>query len=170
MVKSSDQFIYVKVIDEQDILNLIAVYAAPTVSRRSSLWERLSEVMSGVEGPLVIGGNFNTIVRLDERTGENGRLSHDSLLFGDWINGNSLIDMGFRGNKYTWKRGRVEDSFVAKRLDRVLCCAHARLKWQEATVTHLFFCLWIMPPCMFSCLWRCKEIQKGDHSDLKLHG
>jgi len=47
--------------------------------------------------------------------------------------------MGFMGNKFTWKRGREERFFVAKRLDRVLCCAHARLKWQEASVMHLPF-------------------------------
>lgn len=50
-----------------------------------------------------------------------------------------LIDMGFKGNQYTWKRGKEERFFIAKRLDRILCCAHTRLKWQEATVTHLPF-------------------------------
>lgn len=52
---------------------------------------------------------------------------------------NFIIDMGFRGNPFTWKRGKVVNTYVAKRLDRVLCCAHARLKWQEAVVTHLPF-------------------------------
>lgn len=88
-------------------------------------------------GPLLIGGDFNTIVRLDERSGGNGRLSPDSLAFGEWIHENSLIDMGFQGSKFTWKRGRDTNSFVAKRLDRVQCCAEARLKWQEAKVVHL---------------------------------
>ncbi|CAA7019727.1 unnamed protein product [Microthlaspi erraticum] len=47
--------------------------------------------------------------------------------------------MGFRGGKFTWKRGRMERTFLAKRLDRLLCCAQTRLTWQEATVTHLSF-------------------------------
>ena len=90
-------------------------------------------------GPVIIGGDFNTIVRLDERSGGNGRLSEDSLTFGDWINEMSLIDMGFSGSQFTWKRGKTESTFVAKRLDRLLCCAHSRLKWQEARVSHLPF-------------------------------
>lgn len=139
IVQSSTQFIYAKIVKEQEVVNLIAVYAVPSPSRRSGLWDSLSEVISGVVGPLVVGGDFNTIVRVDERSGGNGGLSLDSLAFGDWINTQSLIDMGFRGNKFTWKRGRVEQYFVAKRLDRVLCCAHARLQWPEATVTHLPF-------------------------------
>lgn len=121
---------------ETEVLNLIVVYAAPTVTRRSGLWEKLKNVVQNSEGPVVIGGDFNTIVRVDERTGGNGRLSPDSLAFGEWINDLSLIDMGFRGNQFTWERGRSENSFVAKRLDRVLCCAHARLKWQDALDQH----------------------------------
>lgn len=66
-------------------------------------------------------------------------MSSDSLAFGEWINDLSLIDMGFKGNRFTWRRGLVESTFVAKRLDRVLFCAHARLKWQEALVSHLPF-------------------------------
>lgn len=137
IVEHSDQFIYATVEIGTEMLNLIAVYAAPTVSRRNGLWGRLKDVVKDLVGPIVIGGDFNTIVRLDERTGGNGRLSPDSIAFGDWINELSLIDMGFQGNQYTWRRGRAENTLIAKRLDRVLCCAHARLKWQEATVSHL---------------------------------
>ena len=111
-----------------EVLNLIVVYVAPSVSRRSGLWDQLRDVIREAIGPIIIGGDFNSIVRLDERTGGNGQLSPDSLAFGDWINTSSLIDMGFRGNKFTWKRGKTESNFVAKRLDRVLCC-HSCLKW-----------------------------------------
>ena len=76
---------------------------------------------------------------MDERTGGNWQLSDDSLVFGEWINDLSLIDMGFTGNQFTWKRGKEGSSFVAKRLDRVLCCAQTRLKWQSALVSHLPF-------------------------------
>ncbi|KAL8137127.1 hypothetical protein V2J09_003128 [Rumex salicifolius] len=47
--------------------------------------------------------------------------------------------MGFKGGQFTWKRGRTADNFIAKRLDRVLCGASARMKWHEAVVTHLPF-------------------------------
>jgi len=63
----------------------------------------------------------------------------DSLEFGNWINEMALIDMGFNGNKFRWRRGRVAQTYIAKRLDRVLCSAHTRLRWQEASVSHLPF-------------------------------
>lgn len=40
------------------VLNLIVVYEAPTVSRRSGLWDELRDVMRDI---IVIGGDFNTI-------------------------------------------------------------------------------------------------------------
>lgn len=101
IVATSDQFIHAKVENGDESLHLIIVYAAPTVSRRSGLWGELHNAIQGVDGPLLIGGDFNMIVRLDERTGRNGVLYVDSLAFGEWINNKSLIDMGFRGNKFT---------------------------------------------------------------------
>ncbi|XP_010484806.1 PREDICTED: uncharacterized protein LOC104763089 [Camelina sativa] len=134
-----DLFVHARVKNGTEVVHVIVVYAAPTVGRRSGLWEVLSQSIHGVEEPVIMGGDFNTIVRLDERTGGNGRLSPDSLSFGEWINANSLIDMGFKGNRYNWRRGRVAETFIAKLLDRILCCPQARLKWQEAVVSHLPF-------------------------------
>ena len=122
-----------------EMLNLVVVYAAPSVSRRSGLWNCLQSVIQGIERPLIIGGDFNTIVRIDERTGGNCQLSLDSLASAEWINESALIDMGFRGKQFTWRRGRSEQTYIAKRLDRVLCCPQARLKWHEARITHLPF-------------------------------
>ncbi|XP_010424324.1 PREDICTED: uncharacterized protein LOC104709399 [Camelina sativa] len=135
----SDQHIHARIVDGTDVLHFIAVYADPSVSRRSGLWGQLKDIIQEITEPVVVGGNFNTIVRTDERTRGSGRLSQDSLAFGHWINELSLIDMEFKGNNFTWKRGRVVNTFIAKRLDRVLCCAHTRLKWQEASVIHLPF-------------------------------
>ena len=139
IMESSNQFIHARVGEGSDRFHLVVVYAAPTTSRRSGLWDQLAGVIEGIVEPVFVGGDFNTIVRLDERTGGNGRLSQDSLAFGEWINGLSLIDMGFKGGRFTWRRGRTQSTFIAKRLDRVLCNAQARLKWQEAVVSHLPF-------------------------------
>ncbi|KAG7594034.1 Reverse transcriptase domain [Arabidopsis thaliana x Arabidopsis arenosa] len=139
IVDSLDQFIYATVKDGVEIMHLIVVYAAPSVNRRSWLWDHLKGVIQSIKGPLIVGGDFNMIIQLDESTGGNGILSSDSLAFGDWINELSLIDMGFNGNRFTWRRGRVESTYVAKRLDQVLCNAHTRLKWMEASVRHLPF-------------------------------
>lgn len=118
IIESSNQFIHAKVGQGTEVMHLVVVYAAPTASRRRGLWEKLGAIIQGIVEPLLIGGDFNTILRLDERTGGNGSLSQDSLAFGDWVSESLLIDMGFRGPKFTWKRGRSVDTYIAKRLDR----------------------------------------------------
>ncbi|XP_013607689.1 PREDICTED: uncharacterized protein LOC106314355 [Brassica oleracea var. oleracea] len=103
ILESSEQFIHARVEIGSEVIHLIAVYAAPTVSRRSGLWGDLKRVIENIDEPL------------------------------------ALVDMGFRGNTFTWKRGKDTRSFVAKRLDRVLCSAQTRVRWQEAVVSHLPF-------------------------------
>ena len=83
VLESSDQFIHVKGVFGTETLHIIAVYTAPTVSRRSGLWGQLKRVLENIDEPVMVGGDFNTILRVDERTGGNGRLSPDSLAFGD---------------------------------------------------------------------------------------
>ncbi|XP_048611877.1 uncharacterized protein LOC125586108 [Brassica napus] len=139
ILESSEQFIHARVEIGSEVIHLIAVYAVPTVSRRSGLWGDLKRVIENIDEPVLVGGDFNTILRLDERSGGNGRLSPDSLAFGEWINELALVDMGFRGNTFTWRRGKDTRNFVAKRLDRVLCSAQTRVRWQEAVVSHLPF-------------------------------
>lgn len=78
VVDASNQFIHAKITNGEEILH---VYAAPTVSRKSGLWDQLRDVVCGIDHPVLIGGDFNTIVRADERSGGNGRLSADSLAF-----------------------------------------------------------------------------------------
>ncbi|CAA7025017.1 unnamed protein product [Microthlaspi erraticum] len=77
VVSSGDQYIHAEIAKEGARVQLIVVYAAPTVSRRSGLWGQLKNVLQSLDGPVIIGGDFNTIIRLDERTGGNRQLSPD---------------------------------------------------------------------------------------------
>nr|ABW81176.1 non-LTR reverse transcriptase [Arabidopsis cebennensis] len=163
IVNSSSQFIHARIVNGVEALHLVTVYAAPSASRRSGLWEKLRDVVQAIDEPLIIGGDFNTIIRTDERIGGNGQLSPDSVAFGNWVSDLFLIDMGFKGNRYTWKRGRAASNFIAKRLDRVFCCAHSRLKWQEAFVKHLAVLSSDHTPLYIQL---CLEVKRDRASDL----
>ncbi|KAL8161100.1 hypothetical protein V2J09_012589 [Rumex salicifolius] len=136
----AEQFIHAKIEGTGgSIVHLFVVYAAPTIARRRNLWGDLKGRIQSLAEPVFIGGDFNTILRLDERTGGNGRLSPESVEFGRWVNEVSLVDMGFHGGRYTWRRGASSDTYIAKRLDRVFCCPRARILWPEAVIKHLPF-------------------------------
>src|SRR5436190_2361817 len=52
--------------------------------------------------------------------------------FGNWMQSSGLLDVGFFGPKYTWKRGTLSE-----RLDRAICNPQWRIKFPEASLQHL---------------------------------
>lgn len=49
----------------------------------------------------------------------------------------ALVDLGFKGQKFTWKRGREGETFKGARLDRALCFLDWLDKFPDTSVTHL---------------------------------
>ncbi|XP_010490075.1 PREDICTED: uncharacterized protein LOC104767797 [Camelina sativa] len=144
IVESSEKLVLARVDDGVNPMHIIVVYADPTPTGRCGIWDKLSEVIEGISESFMVGGDFNIVVRLDERSGGNGRLSPDSLEHGSLINANSLIDMGFKGYKFTGRRGRVVHNYVAKFLNRmspeVQCDPRRRpFRFEAAWLSHLEF-------------------------------
>ncbi|KAL8168152.1 LOW QUALITY PROTEIN: hypothetical protein V2J09_009651 [Rumex salicifolius] len=91
------------------------VYGPPTPSRRRQFWEDLQQTTSNVTTPLFIGGDFNCILKLEERRGGCGTLSLDTNTFNDTA---GIIDMGFTGPPFTWSRSDNANTKISKLLDR----------------------------------------------------
>lgn len=53
------------------------------------------------------------------------------------LDGCGLMDLGFFGTKFTWKRPCRGGRMVSRRLDRCVCDHEWRMRFQEATVEHL---------------------------------
>lgn len=82
-------------------------------------------------------GDYNEILTSDEK---QGRLPKAIRLMEDFQHALlhcGLIDLGFSGNKFTWRNGRPGDAFVQEILDR----ASATVEWRElfphSKITHL---------------------------------
>ncbi|KAL8151698.1 hypothetical protein V2J09_021506 [Rumex salicifolius] len=70
-----------------------------------NFWDVVALEIKDITEHMFIGGNFNCILSMDERQGGSGRVSVDSDRFLDWVNELELIDMGFMGPRFTWRRG-----------------------------------------------------------------
>lgn len=77
------------------------------------------------------------------------------------IDNGTLIDLGFKGNPFTWRHNSRSCATVAKRLDRALVDLNWRLAFPEALVFNIFSSYSDHNPIgVFLCRF---EILKGDH-------
>ncbi|KAH9734521.1 putative ribonuclease H protein [Citrus sinensis] len=142
-----NQFIHFKIIDSKGCSSWVtAVYASPIPMVRKILWSALDEVAKSVDGPWMIGGDFNAIRRVSEKKGGSARISGVCDLFNGWFHRNHLMELVFKGPKYTWSRGNL-----SKRLDRVICNEEWMMMNDEAEVFHLPKLNSNNRPVMFRC-------------------
>lgn len=122
------------------------VYASPTLIQREETWNELRNHSLNINGPWMVGGDFNAIVSSREKQGGAPPVQSSCLSFNSCIEDCSLIDLGFSGPPFTWSRGEVKE-----RLDRALGNSVWLNKFPDCSITNLpisssdHFGLWIKP-------------------------
>ncbi|KAI3463155.1 hypothetical protein Pfo_019818 [Paulownia fortunei] len=112
---------------------LTFIYAKCDIAGRRELWNALRDIAEQNDAqPWLIGGDFNTILHLNERTGNNGNRLTSMNDFGDMIGDCGLIDAGYEGSSFTWTNHKVW-----KRLDRVLYSEEWLNLFHNTKVSHL---------------------------------
>ncbi|XP_031120942.1 uncharacterized protein LOC116024181 [Ipomoea triloba] len=81
------------------------VYGSPTHHLRRRLWSELCSVKRGISGPLLVAGDFNSIIDQSETSNYGAYSVQHSVDFVDWIQTEGLLDLGFTGPKFTWTKG-----------------------------------------------------------------
>lgn len=98
---------------------LINVYGPISHLGKKVVWDELSFVFpKHKNSPILVGGDFNTILNLDEKVGSSQHLSHSSLDFKSWIGKHNMIDVPMNNGIYTWNNRRKDFAYIAKKLDR----------------------------------------------------
>ncbi|KAK4490473.1 hypothetical protein RD792_001150, partial [Penstemon davidsonii] len=103
------------------------VYANPNATFRENLWSAIEEVGAFVGLPWLLTGDFNEVLSVQEKRGGNLPVLSRCNRFKDMIDACGLIDLGFRGPKFTWSDSRVGLAKIRERIDRCL----ANVGWQE---------------------------------------
>lgn len=108
------------------------VYASPQRLEREEVWCELLDFGHSIHEPWCVAGDFNQVLYSHEKQGGSpfNRAASDS--FAQCINGCHLVDMGFKGHLFTWKRGDLKE-----RLDRVWCTTGWQACFPNSSVTHL---------------------------------
>ncbi|KAK4403176.1 hypothetical protein Sango_1058300 [Sesamum angolense] len=107
------------------------VYAKRDTVERRALWDALRAVSVGAL-PWIVGGDFNTVLSPDERSGGSATSGIVMSDFDDAIADSALIDAGYVGSPYTWYSHRLR-----QRLDRVIVSSCWMTVFPNMQVTHL---------------------------------
>ncbi|XP_075091919.1 uncharacterized protein LOC142172057 [Nicotiana tabacum] len=105
---------------------------------------KLEEVSTTPQGihimvKLASRGDFNEVLKARDKFGGNRISATRANHFWNCINKCNLIDLGFKGNKYTWNNKRYSNihSPILERLDRCLATSDLIEMYPNASVSHL---------------------------------
>lgn len=96
---------------------LLNIYAPNDPIVRRNLWMEVALLKSSSQLPWCVGGDFNTIKSITERTGCT-KLDRSMRDFLNFINVMELQDIPLLGRKFTWSN--FQDEEIHSRLDRFL--------------------------------------------------
>nr|XP_025665300.1 uncharacterized protein LOC112763991 [Arachis hypogaea] len=92
---------------------ICVVHGAHDKAEKLKLWYELSDLRTTCRAAMVIGGDFNDILKPKERLGCKV-LSQSGCKFKAWVENMELVELELSGRKYTWYGGRR-----CSRIDRV---------------------------------------------------
>lgn len=108
-------------------VNLSVVYGSNSASVRKELWRELIRISQVVQGPWLVGGDFNTVKEVYEKNGGRDLLIYDHPQlesFHDCLQFCHLFDMRATRHIWSWSKKSVESRRIMVRL---------RLSWKGAS-------------------------------------
>ncbi|KAL5855882.1 hypothetical protein ACOSQ4_005684 [Xanthoceras sorbifolium] len=104
--------------DDGVLWRFTGFYGESRQDLRHFSWSLLQRLM-GLSGlPWIIGGDFNEILRSEEKLGGLVRSHRAMDSFREVIDDCNLIDMGFKGSSFTWCNRQDGQNLIQERLER----------------------------------------------------
>lgn len=96
------------------------VYAKYSTVQRLDLWNDIFQVANKIDGPCMIGGDFNVVLIPKEKIGGLSVSDADHEDFDYCISACELNEVPFKGIPLTRWNGRADNECIFERLDRIL--------------------------------------------------
>ena len=96
-------------------------YGEPETQRRHESWNLLRRLHRKFQIPWLCAGDFNELLRSDEKMGGNRRSHNQMQLFREVVDACSFLDLGYSGPKFTWSKHYASGQSIWERLDRAFC-------------------------------------------------
>lgn len=101
------------------------------------LWQNLELFASHFKGPWVVLGEFNKISSISKKFGGNPPNHNRINQFNNFLNCCNILDLGFRGPKYTWSNLRKYNQLIMERLDRFVANPSWLNLFPKSIISHL---------------------------------
>ena len=112
-------------------------YGEPVTHLRHEAWAKLRLLNSRFNLPWLCAGDFNKILRSNEKHGGSMRSQPHMQLFRDVIDECGFIDLGFVGPQFTWCKHYAAGHLVWERLNRGLANYEWFARFSGERVHHL---------------------------------
>jgi exonuclease III len=122
--------------NQSDTWRFTGFYRAPETHKREESWNLLQRLNAQMKVPWCCMGDFNELVRIEEKQGRHNRSDRQMQLFRDALDDCGFVDLGFTGPKFTWSNNRPGD-MTWERLDRVVATSDWLLRFPSTRVYHL---------------------------------
>lgn len=109
------------------------IYASHRLIEWKVPWENMEVVADANNWPWFAMGDFNELLNNEEKLRGGPVDISRSTTFTEMLNTCGLINLGFRGPKFTWTNLRYGGALIQERLDKVV----ATDRWKRANVLHL---------------------------------
>lgn len=92
------------------------MYGSPHEDGKQEFLDELDDVMSSWQGPIMIGGDFNFVRFVSDKS--NKQLDHRwADKFNDWIDKWGLLELNVTNRAFTWTN--KQDNPIMAKIDRV---------------------------------------------------
>lgn len=96
------------------------VYGPIKIEEKKNIWDAINREIQSLEMEFIVGGDFNAILDLKEKSGGSRKITHVQKDFGNFIESNNLLDIVPTNGNYTWTNWWKGFANIAERLDRFL--------------------------------------------------
>ena len=122
--------------NQPDAWRLTGFYGAPETHLLEESWTLLRRLSSLFSLPWCCLGDFNELIRAEEKQGRIHRSENQMQRFRDAIDDYGFLDLGYQGPSFTWTNNRVGD-MNWERLDRALATPEWLMLFPTTKVHHL---------------------------------
>ncbi|XP_074282427.1 uncharacterized protein LOC141606944 [Silene latifolia] len=105
----------------------VGIYGWPDAESKHLTWRMIRSLRRSSTIPIILFGDFNEIISLNEKEGGKDRREAQMDAFREALDDCALLDLGYRGSIFTWKRGNSPETLIRERLDRAV----ATMEWRE---------------------------------------